>query len=247
MKRYLNNERGAGMLLIIVGMLIASIFISFMFFDFFNVFISKRISQTSADAAVLAAAKEAREVYDDRMLDELDEELEDLRELFEEELDDAQQEAEEAVEGDADDEEGGETEPVDEDSLLDDVLEELSRTYRELTMPADIRAWLEDPSTEIDANGALQYFFDDDELSVMACSAIEDDMDRIRDAADHYAEVNGADRNIEVSFNEEEFRIFVESERDGTYVTVDDSLFDGIDADASATIQRPRGIDISCD
>ncbi|MGP4082637.1 hypothetical protein ACTWQL_22425 [Pseudalkalibacillus sp. R45] len=242
MKKHLKNERGNGMLLVIVGMLIASIFISFMFFDFFNVFISKRISQTSADAAVLAAAKEAREIYEERYTSAIESELEELRELFEDEKEKAESDEDESGEGDEDEEP-----PQDEDSFLDSIIKEIEKKYREVTMPPSLREWLEDPSTEIDPVEALKYFYDEDELNSMACTAIEGDMERIRRAADEYAEKNGADRNAQVQFDQSKFSIFVESEKDGSYVTVDDSLFEGIDADASATIKRPKGLDIACD
>ncbi|WP_408009133.1 hypothetical protein ACJROX_02095 [Pseudalkalibacillus sp. A8] len=240
MKKYIKNERGNGMLLVIVGMLIASIFISFMFFDFFNVFISKRISQTSADAAVLAAAKEARLIYEERYTAAIESELEDLRELFDDEKEKAETEEEE---GDEEEEEP----PPDEESLLDSIIKEIEIKYREVTMPPSLRDWLEDPDAEVDPVEALKYFYEEDELNEMACTAISSDLERIRKAADEYARKNGADRNVQVEFDQSKFSVFVESEKDGSYVTADDSLFDGIDADASATIKRPKGLDIGCD
>jgi hypothetical protein len=244
MRKYLKNERGGSMLLIIVGMLLASIFISFMFFDFFNVFISKRISQTSADAAVLAAAKEARQVYEDEYTEAIEKELDDLRDLFDDKKEEGE---EEESEGEGEGEGEGETPPPDEESILDGIIDELNKAYKKATMPPGLRKWLEDPSVKVDPVEALNYFYDDDELSSMACSAIRGDLDRIQAAADEYAKKNGADRNVEVDFNQEEFKIFVESERDGSYVTVDDSMFEGIKADAQATIKQPKGIDIECD
>ncbi len=240
MKKYLINERGNGMLLVIVGILIGSIFISFMFFDFFNVFISKRISQTSADAAVLAASKEARLIYEERYNSAIESELEDLRELFDDEKEKAETEEEEG-------EEGEEEPPPDEDTLLDRIIKEMEKKYRKVTMPPSLREWLEDPDAEIDPVEALKYFYKEDERNEMACTAIAGDMERIRNAADEYARKNGADRNVQVEFDQRKFSIFVESEKDGRYVTADDSLFDGIDADASATIKRPKGLDMACD
>ncbi|MCF6139559.1 CS domain-containing protein [Pseudalkalibacillus berkeleyi] len=235
MKKYLKNERGGGMLFIIVGMLLASIFISFMFFDFFNVYISKRVSQTSADAAALAAAKEAREVYEEEYTSMIKTELEGLRDLFDDEK--AAGEEEEGEEGDP---------PPEEDSLLDSIIDEVNKSYKEATMPPNLRDWLEDPEVKVDPVEALKYFYDEDELSTVACSSVSNNMDRIRKAAEEYAKKNGADKNVMVKFDKKKFRIIVESEKKGTYVTAEDSLFDGIKADASATIKRPKKIDISC-
>ncbi|MGM7703769.1 pilus assembly protein TadG-related protein [Pseudalkalibacillus sp. Hm43] len=238
MKKYLENQRGGSMLLVIVGMLLASIFISFMFFDFFNVFISKRVSQTSADAAVLAAAKEARLVYEEKYTDAIESELEDLRDLFDDKKED---------DGSEEGGEGEETEPPpNPDTIFDGLIDEVNKIYKKATMPPSLKDWLEDPDAEIDPVEALKYFYDDDELSSMACSAVKGDMERIRQAAEDYAKKNGADRNVTVDFKQSEFKIFVESEKDGSFVTVDDELFEGIDADASATIKQPKGIDIEC-
>ncbi len=217
---YLRNERGNSILMIMVGLLIMSIFLSFAFFDFFNVFISKRVSQTSADSAVLAAAKEAKKSYDDELKDELEDRLQELEQTFS-------------------------TEELEDDDIrdwLDDEIDGEDDAYR-----SKVEKWLEDNDTvELDANKLLLYLFKKDEISEMACEAVKGNMSAIKQAADDYARRNGADRNVNVEFDEEKFSIFVESERNGTYVTVEDSQFEGIKADASAQIRKPAGIDISC-
>ena len=55
-RKYVQNERGDGLMLVIIGMLFTSIFLCFVFFDFSNVFINKRVTQTGADLAALAGA-----------------------------------------------------------------------------------------------------------------------------------------------------------------------------------------------
>ncbi|WP_270182999.1 pilus assembly protein TadG-related protein [Alkalihalobacillus sp. CinArs1] len=220
LRSYLKNEQGNSMLLIMVGLLVVSIFISFAFFDFFNVFISKRVSQTSADSAVLAAAKEAKNSYDKELREELEERLEELEERFSsEEL--------------TDDEIG---------NWLEDEIEGSDDSYR-----STVEKWLkEGDSVDLDANELLLFLYEEDEISEIACDAVRGNMSDIEDAANRYAKKNGADRNVRVEFDEETFSIFVESERKGSYVTVEDSQFDGIKADASAGIGTPVGIDITC-
>lgn len=56
MKKYLRNENGSTYL-VIFGIMMVGIILSLVLFDFSSVFMTKRVSQTSADAASLAAAQ----------------------------------------------------------------------------------------------------------------------------------------------------------------------------------------------
>ncbi|MCA0989595.1 pilus assembly protein TadG-related protein [Guptibacillus algicola] len=220
LRSYLKNEQGNSMLLIMVGLLVVSIFISFAFFDFFNVFISKRVSQTSADSAVLAASREARKSYDEVIKDKLENRLEDIKQnVANEELEDA-----------------------DIGGWLESEIEGGDDSYR-----SEVEKWIkEGDGVDLDANKLLLYFYNEEEISEIACEAVRGNMSEIEDAANRYAKKNGADRNVRVEFEEETFSIYVQSERKGSYVTVEDSQFEGIKADAAAGIGTPVGIDISC-
>jgi hypothetical protein len=240
LRNYINNERGSGMLVLMVGMLIAAIFIAFIFFDFSSVFINKRVTQTGADAAALAAVKESGKSLGEDLRDETQEKLDELREDFEDFL-----EAEAESNEGSDDEGESEDLPTPEELLenfIDQVEVDLGRR-----MPSDIKEWLRDSSVEVDANSALKFFFEEDEVSEIACTSVRDNLSGAREAAERYAKENQNDRLVDIRFIPEDFRIYVETDRKGQYVTVSDKLLSPIKSEASARIGSPKGFTVTCD
>lgn len=256
MKRYLKNERGNTML-VVLGLLIAAIFISFIFFDFFTVFANKRMSQTSADAAALAAAQEIKVIYDEKLDTEIEERMEQLREEANE-LVDGELGGDEDEEGNnkEDDGDGGSDEPeMTEDEAWEKVLDDMD-------IPDELKEAIRNPHADFDANEALKYFFDNvwykewfsdeiDEINDVVCEEIVNTESQWQEAARYYAETNGADRDIEIDFLEDEFRVYARVKKPASFITVDDSFFGegerDVYAEAEASIKTPKDIDIICD
>ncbi|MFG6497540.1 pilus assembly protein TadG-related protein [Fictibacillus sp. UD] len=228
--KHVDNEKGST-LLVVMGLLIASIFISFIFFDFFTTFATKRVSQTSADAAALAASNEAKKVYDEELSKELKDRMEKLKKDADKEKD---------KEG----KEEGEEPPVEDDGLLGGIFDGVGKE-----MPPDLEEWLEDPSVDVDLNDALKYLFEEDEVNDIACGAINENRNRIEEAARYYATKNKSD-DVEVEFfYNNAFQIYVEVKKGAEFVTVDEEALgdnNQVKANASAVIQAPKGMNIVC-
>jgi hypothetical protein len=226
--KYVDNEKGST-LLVVMGLLMASIFISFIFFDFFTTFATKRVSQTSADAAALAASNEAREVYNKELTKELKDRMDELKK-------DAEKEKEKEGEG--------EEPPAEDDGLLNGIFDGVGKE-----MPADLEAWLEDPAVDVGLNDALKYLFEEEEVNQIACGAINANRSRIEEAARHYATKNKSD-DVEVEFfYNNAFQIYVEVKKGAEFVTVDEEALgenNQVKANASAVIQSPKGLNIIC-
>lgn len=255
---YLQNERG-NTLLVVLGLLIAAIFISFIFFDFFTAFANKRIGQTSADAAALAAAQEIKIIYDELLDTEIEARMDQLRE-------EAQDRVDELLGNDDDDEgnnedDDGESESdepeITEDEAWEDVLDDMD-------IPGELRNAIRYPGANFNANEALKYLFhnpwyrdwlsfndDIQEVNEVVCEEIINTESQWKAAAQYYAETNGADPDIEIDFIGDEFRVFARVKKPGSFITVDDSLFGegerDVYAEAEASIKTPREIDIICD
>ncbi|MCM3576029.1 pilus assembly protein TadG-related protein [Mesobacillus subterraneus] len=240
LKNYINNERGSGMLIIMVGMLIAAIFIALMFFDFSNVFINKRVTQTGADSAALAAAKSSKDTMKETLQDKTQEELDALGEAWEQFLEDS-----------ADSEPPAEGEdpppPPSESELLAEFVEMMEDSYDGRNMPGDMVSWLLDHSVEVKARTAMKFFFDDDGVRDIACKAVRDNLTDARKEAEKFAKENQNDKIKQMTFIPEDFRIYVVTERKGQYTTVPDEGVPAITAESSARIGEPEGYDIFCD
>ena len=254
---YLNNERG-NTLMVVLGLLIAAIFISFIFFDFFTTFANKRVSQTGADAAALGAAQKIKEIYDAKLDDEIEERMDQL------------QEANHLV-----------------DELLgrhrgrgrkyrrrrrrgrvgrarSDRRRGLGRSSGQMDIPDELRDAIRYPWADFDANEALKYLFhnpwykdifsfdnDIEEINDVVCEEIVNTESEWREAARYYAVTNGAKEDVDIDFIGDEFRVYVRVKREPSFITVDESLFGegerDIYAEAEASIKTPTGIDIICD
>lgn len=233
---YLKNEKGST-LLVVMGLLMAAIFISFIFFDFFTTFAAKRVGQTSADSAALAAAEEAKQIYDKELKKQIKDRLEKLK---------SEQEAEE---------EGSDDVEPPEDGGISTPLPGIGDALFGKEMPPGVEKWINGSIVDLDSldlNEALKYLFEQDEINKISCGSIEDAFPQIEEAARHYAKINGAEDDIEVEFPYEgEFKVFVKVKKKAEFVTVDENMFSGdenkVRAEAAVNIATPKGIDISCD
>lgn len=239
LKWYLKNEKGSGTTVMMVGMVLAALFLAIIFFDFSTVFVNKRVTQTGADAAALAAAKSSTVSVREELKEETQEELDDLGERWEDFLEAANEPGEPPAEG--------ETPPPAPtiEELLRDFIEMIER-QKGKTMPGSIKSWLKNHSVSVEAEEAMKFFFSDDEVSDMSCKAVRDQLDEARDEAEKFAERNDNDRVIDFQFIPDEFRIYVETDRKGKYTTVSDDSVPAISSESSARIGEPAGFDISC-
>jgi hypothetical protein len=236
---YLNNEKGST-LLVVIGLLMATIFISFIFFDFFTTFAAKRVGQTSADAAALGAAEEAKKIYDKELRKRLEERMNELK---------AEKEAEKAEEEEG--EEGG-AEPEDEGGITTPIVSDLADAIFGKTMPSDLERWINGEDVEVDLNKAIKFLFKEDEINEIACGSIDNAIPQLEDAARFYAEINGAEEDIDVEFPYEgDFTVYVQVKKKAEFVTVDETMFSGdenkVKAEAAVNIASPKGIKITCD
>ncbi|MEH7124841.1 pilus assembly protein TadG-related protein [Bacillus sp. JJ1773] len=234
-KNLINNERGSGMLLVMVGMLMAAIFIALLFFDFSNVFIHKRVTQTGADAAALAAAKSSREYMEDELQKETQKELEALGARWEAFLAAALA----AVKEDE--------EPPSEEDILADFIRKEEASHGGRSMPGDVVSWLRSPSVEVEANPAMRFFFGDDGVSDLACEAVRDNFDNARKEAEKFAKENQNDKVKTLNFIGEDFRVYVVTERKAKFTTVSDESISAITSEASVKIGEPKTFTIKCD
>lgn len=249
---YLHNERGSGTLIIMVGMVIAAVFFGFLFFDFSNVFINKRVTQTGADAAAIAAAQTSNEFMKGYLREKTQEELDDLGEEWEEFL--AETLASYADDGDP------ET-PAPEPPPIEVILGwfvSMKEAALGKSMPGDVREWLLDRSITVKAVTAMQFFFEDEEVSEMSCKAVNENWNTVNyaeygnksvvEAAEDYVEKNQNDKLTDIELIGDSFRIYVETERKGKYTTVPDSEVPAITSESSAKIGEPDGYQgkISC-
>lgn len=242
LKNYINNEKGSGMLIIMVGMLIAAVFIAMMFFDFSNVFINKRVTQTGADSAALAAARSSKDKMKETLQEETQEELDALGEAWEQFLEDAAGEGDPPAEG-----EDPPPPPPSERELLAKFVEMMEEKYDGRRMPGDMVRWILDHSVEVKAKTAMKFFFDDDGVRDIACKAVRDNLTVAREEAEEFAKENQNDKIKKMTFIPEDFRIYIVTERKGQYTTVPDEGVPAITAESSARIGEPEGFDIFCD
>lgn len=238
---YLKNERGST-LLVVMGLLMAAIFISFIFFDFFTTFAAKRVGQTSADSAALAAAEEAKQIYDKELRKQIKDRLDDLK-------------SEKEAEKEAEKEEGKEGAEPAEDEGISTPITGIGDALFGKEMPPGVEKWINGSIVDLDSmdlNEALKYLFEQDEISHISCGSIEDAFPQVEEAARHYAKLNGAEEDVEVEFPYEgEFKVFVKVKKKAEFVTVDENMFSGdenkVRAEAAVNIATPKGIKISCD
>lgn len=128
-KQWIQNEKGSGTIIIMVCMVLGAIFFSFLFFDFSNVFINKRVTQTGADAAAIAAAQEANKHMKEYLQEETQDKLDSLGDEWENAVD------------------------ISFDEFIQMVEYRLNKP-----MPNDIKAWLTNHSIDVKAETAMKFF-----------------------------------------------------------------------------------------
>jgi len=248
---YIKNERGSGTVIIMIGLVLAAIFLALMFFDLSNVFINKRVTQTGADAAALAAAQTANKHMREDLKTETQKKLDELGERWEDFLENALKAISEDDDDDKDKDDEDKKDPPD-PPTTEEILEEFVKMVEaELRkpMPGDIKAWLLENSVKVKAETAMKFFFEDEEVSDMACSSVVTHWDKAEQKAESYAKKNQNDELTQIRFIPEDFRVFVETERKGKYTTVSDDDVPAVTSESSVKIGEPKGYEdqISCD
>jgi len=232
-RKYVQNERGDGLMLVIIGMLFTSIFLCFVFFDFSNVFINKRVTQTGADSAALAGARSSSEYMSEVLKEKVEEELQSLLQSWEDFLTAALATAEDLEE----------KKSVAE--IFDEFIEGIETSLGK-SMPGDVKSYVWSGGGEVEGNPALLFFFKDNQISTMACQAVLENLTESYNEAVTFAEANQNDRIVGYEFLKEEFKIYAKTDRKGQYITVPDKSVSAISAQASVQIGSPKGVTITC-
>lgn len=226
--RDLRNEQGSTVILVI-GLLVGSIFLSFVCFDLFTAYMSKRISQTSADAAVLAAAQAARKAYEDHVTGVIQEKFAQLQKDVDEKV----------------------AELVDEDTTYEEAWDMVMELFEIRPKFPEIEEKLKNPGDVIEAGRALKYFFRHDEKQIerTICFGIQKNMAEVEAAAQAYARKNGAAEQVNVVFPyDDQFEIYAKVKRPTSFVLVDDDKFApgarDVYTEAAASIQLPQEIEL---
>lgn len=226
-RKIVQNERGDGLMLVIVGILLTAVFLCFVFFDFSTVFINKRVTQTGADSAALAGAKSSSEYMSEVLKEKVEEELEDVTRAWEAYLAAALDEEKSIAE------------------LFDEFIESVESS-RGKSMPGDVRSYIWSGGGQVEGNPAMRFFFKDEQISTMACKAVRDNLPTSYMEATAFAEKNQNDRLVDYQFLAEEFKIYAKTERKGQFITVPDASVGAISAQASIQIGSPKDVAITC-
>ncbi|RPF50078.1 pilus assembly protein TadG-related protein [Aquisalibacillus elongatus] len=249
--KWVNNERGSATF-IMFSLLAGMIIMGFIFFDMTSVFMERRISQTGSDAAAIAAAQKAEEVYEDRIEEKIKDSIDHLETRTKDQIEQWEEEFEEMQE----DSEPGPS-PISWDEFFDEKFEEwieqIEEEHDHRSMPSGIVSYLRyNIPLDIDIENAMKFFWNEEQLSNLICEAVLDHKDdEIRDAAQHYADLNGIENDISVVFpvEEDEFKVGIR-----TKSTINDSFVDSVNTDelkvpanAVVNIQKPRDINVVCD
>ncbi|WP_134687251.1 Tad domain-containing protein [Brevibacillus migulae] len=227
MRAFFSKEDG-NTHIIVLGLVWAALFISLIFFDFFTVFINKRVSQTSADAAALGASEEAMKVYQSRLRMDINTESAILS---------ARVYAEASARAAA-------------ERIPFEVA--WRQIINERHIPSGVEKKLKNLNYDVDATEALTYFYgpfyknDMGRITEMMCSAIRS-APSVKSEARYYAEKNGASPEVKLIFPyKERFEVFVSVKKTTSFQSVADDRFKpgerDIYANAAASIKLPKGI-----
>ncbi|MDQ0337873.1 hypothetical protein J2S00_000656 [Caldalkalibacillus uzonensis] len=231
MIHHLLKSQHGGVYIIVICLVVGAIFISFIFVDMFTTYISKNISQKSADAAALAASHEMKNIYEEALRQELRHQLHLLH-------NDIEQEIRKRLEEQQDEEEDAET--PDEDEIREEIFEKKG-------IPQAVREKLSNPNYQLDAIEGLTYFYKDDEILKMMCDSIRAEWSQVRDAAQYYVRENQADELVDLVFPYNgDFEVYVRVKRKISFLTVPDQAFaagqNEMYAEGAAQVLLPKGI-----
>ncbi|KWW97153.1 hypothetical protein TR75_10150 [Hydrogenibacillus schlegelii] len=268
--RLARDERGGVGVLIVVGLTAFAILVSVFFTDVFTVFTGMRMNQTAADAAALAAAREATKVYIEALQNKLEGKIVRLdgevdREAWRRYEDDCY----ESCGTDADGHESCST------VCPPSIVPYWNAVVADWSVPGPIVRHLPsnpnpggyDPTVKIPLDEAVRYFYRDDCPAVPLCGSVIEpranfrrDVDaaiehalagRIRSAAEEFAGENGAYTVNAVTYVKQDaqdvsaFAIQVTVERRLSFLSVDARVFSNEPAvhnAAAADIDRIRGL-----
>jgi|GEM_PF-3623572 len=226
MRHILSEERGSSHI-IILGLVWGMFLLSILFFDFFGVFITKRISQTSADAAALAATKEAVRVYQAELKSEVNRQVSYWRPIY-------RSEAHALV-------------AASEGTLTFEEAWQIVMTRHGVPSGLERKLW-EPSQYTVDVAEALNYFYrlNRGQITRIMCNAIENNPG-VKQAAVDYARKNGADREVKMIFPYKgEFQVYVSVKRPTAFMFLKEEQFNPGESDvyseAAAAIKIPSGI-----
>jgi len=271
-RRLARDERGSVDVLIIVGLTVFAILVSIFFTDIFTVFAGKRMNQTAADAAALAAAREATKVYIEALQNKLESKIAQLdAEIKQEAQRRYKDDCRESCETDADGNESCST------VCPQSIVPYWNAVIANWSVPGPIVRHLPsnpnsggyDPTAKIPLVEAVRYFYRDDCPAGPLCvsliepranfrrdvdAAIEQALDgSIRSAAEKFSGENGAYAVNAVKYVKQDaqgtsaFAIQVTVERRLSFLSVDSRVFSNEPAvhnAAAADIERIRGLPI---
>ena len=123
--------------------------------------------------------------------------------------------------------------------IFDEFIEGIETSLGK-SMPGDVKSYVWSGGGEVEGNPALLFFFKDNEISLMACHAVVENLTESYNEAVTFAEANQNDRIVEYEFLKEEFRIYAKTDRKGQYITVPDKSVSAISAQASFKLARRR-------
>jgi hypothetical protein len=232
-KKIIRNDRGSTTIFM-VGLLLGIILLGFVFFDMTSVFMERRMSQTGSDAAVMAAAIQAEKAYKE----EMEKEAEDIiKGLYD------RTQAEKLAWEQSDRE-------IPWSEVFAELIEDLEGEFDNRSMPSDIKNYLDDGNGQVDIDRAMRFLWDREEISDLVCEAVYENEDKMRDAAQEFADANGIENDISIVFpvEGEGFRVGVR-----TKSTINDSFIDSVQTDqlkvpahGIVQIQEPKNVNINC-
>lgn len=240
------EEKGSSMLAVFFALVIFAIFISFFFFDLFNIFIGKRMNQTAADAASIAAVKEAARVATAALEGDIGKKIGELNDYIDAKAKEIANERCQEHKGDT----------CDWTAFYIQAWEELLKDY---CVPPSIAAHLDknpkfnsSETPEIPIQEAVTYFYP----IKNSCSPVTDPPEKVREIfdetisrslegsihaeAERYAKENAAEV-AEIEYSRDDYAISVLTKRKVRFQTVDENQIGrepAVSGKAKAAIQK---------
>lgn len=228
----LRDNRG-NVTIMALFMLMASIVISFIFFDFFKVFMVGQVAQNGADAVAMAASKMMKEIYVERIKNEVAEKLNDIDSYVEKEtdrkldwyIDQAKKDSTIKI-------------PT-RDEIRDGVINNLpyhsiiQEIIRNGQVPSDLKLF-----------DIAEHLFSDSEITKYACGSVISKRNEIKEYAKSFVENIDIKEDIKIIFPyENNFAVHVVVKKNVpiTMVEADENQFE-LSSDAAVQISWPDNI-----